>query len=266
MTTSKGTEGGILGPCEERLRPRTEKKPSQGNSPSLLHFPNAHTHLHTHTHTYPYTHTYIHTPTPPYTYIPIYIHIHPHTHKSPYTCTSIYTPMHTLPTHTHTHRALWGGPALSTHSVIHTHLTKLQALFLAAALWTPSGQPLYLLLSDLGMLLRGRWEGSTHKRGWENVRGGPLGVAVGQECSAIHRDILTGRSRDPGRAPQLFHPHLHAFPPPPAPGLWACRSVSDGPVWKVMGPCPPRGLQGPKSPLTNLAPPQPRGIHFSPHL
>ena len=222
------------------------------------------THIQTHIHTPIYIPPHLHIHTYPYTSISTHIPINLRIHAHPYIHPCI--PMHTLPTHTHTHRALWGGPALSTHSVIHTHLTKLQALFLAAALWTPSGQALYLLLSDLGMLLRGHWEGSTHKRGWENVRGGPLGVAVGQECSAIHRDILTGRSRDPGRAPQLFHPHPHAFPPPPTPGIWGCRSVSDGPVWKVMGPCPPRGLQGPKSPLTNLAPPQPRGIHFSPHL
>ena len=201
----------------------------------MLHFPNAHTHPHTHTHMYPYTHAYIHTPTPPYTNIPIYIHIHPHTHISPYTRTSIYTPF----PHTHTHTALWGASALSNHSVIHTHLTKLQALFLAAALWTPSGQALHPLLSDLGVLLRGRWEDSTHKRGWEKVRGGPLGVAVGQECSASHRDVLTGRSRDSGQTPQLFHPHLRAFPRPPPPGLWGCKSVSDGPVWKVVGACPP---------------------------
>ena len=168
----------------------------------------------------------IHPYTSIYTHIPIYlrIHAHPYTH----------------PSHTHIHIQLSGGAsALSTHSVIHTHLTKLQALFLAAALWTPSGQALHPLLSDLGVLLRGRWEDSTRKRGWEKVRGGPLGVAVGQECSASHRDVLTGRSRDSGQTPQLFHPHLRAFPRPPPPGPWGCKSVSDGPVWKVVGACPP---------------------------
>lgn len=234
MTTSKGTDGGILGSCEPRLRPGTEKKPSQENSPSLLHFPSAHTHPDTHTHTY-----HIHTPM----YTPAHLHIHIYPYTSIYTHIPMYLRIHahpyTQPSHTHIHIELSGGAsALSTHGVIHTHLTKLQALFLAAALWTPSGQALHPLLSDLGVLLRGHWEGSTHKRGWEKARGGPLGVAVGQECSASHRDVLTGRSRDSGQTP-LFHPHLRAFPLPPPPGLWGCRSVSDGPVWKVVGACPP---------------------------
>lgn len=199
----------------------------------MLHFPNAHTHPHTYVPIYTRLYTY------PHTSIYIYTHIHPYTPTYPYISIYTHIHIHTLPTHTYTYSSLGGASALSTHSVIHTHLTKLQALFLAAALWTPSGQALHPLLSDLGVLLRGRWEDSTRKRGWEKVRGGPLGVAVGQECSASHRDVLTGRSRDSGQTPQLFHPHLRAFPRPPPPGPWGCKSVSDGPVWKVVGACPP---------------------------
>ena len=113
MTTSKGTEGGILGPCEPRLRPERKRNPPRKTPPPCSISP---MHIHTHTHTYPYTHAYIHTPTPPYTYIPIYIHIHPHTHISPYTRTSIYTPF----PHTHTHTALWGG-LCPQHSQCHPH-------------------------------------------------------------------------------------------------------------------------------------------------
>ena len=100
----------------------------------------------------PFSSIISYTPRHPHTYIPIYTHLytHPHTHLHIhiYPNTSIYThiPMYlrihahpyTQPSHTHIHIELSGGAsALSTHGVIHTHLTKLQALFLAAALWTP---------------------------------------------------------------------------------------------------------------------------------
>lgn len=137
---------------------RNRKETLPGKLPLLAPFPQC---TYTATHPPTYIPIYTHLYTYPHTSIYIHTHIHPYTPTYPYI--SIYTPF----PHTHTHRALWGASPLSTHSDIHTHLTKLQALFLAAALWTPSGQALYPLLSDLGVLLRGRWEGSIKEGGRE---------------------------------------------------------------------------------------------------
>ena len=97
------------------------------------------THIQTHIHTPIYIPPHLHIHTYPYTSISTHIPINLRIHAHPYIHPCI--PMHTLPTHTHTHRALWGGPALSTHSVIHTHLTKLQALSWLQPCGPPQARP-----------------------------------------------------------------------------------------------------------------------------
>ena len=147
----------------------------------MLHFHNAHTYIHTHPHAQPYTHTFIHT----------------HTHK-----------------HIHTHGFVRGPLPTPQHTQCHPHTPD------RAHKPFPGCSPVECLRSGLVPSAAWPWHASQrllggfkHRRGWEKVRGGPSGVAMGRDCSVSHHDVLTEGSRDWRQTPLLLHPHLHTSLP-----------------------------------------------------